>query len=63
MKKVGLLLAFLGLAGAIYAKGGFSGLKSKLVKEKSGEHKDKPSGKNRSSVSQSYGYGTTELDY
>ncbi|HEX8515813.1 MAG TPA: hypothetical protein VF868_06400 [Bacteroidia bacterium] len=67
MKKIGLLVAFLGLvSSAIYAKGGFTGLKNKLVKPvKTQEGKSKSTGThaNRSSVSQSYSYGTSDIEY
>jgi hypothetical protein len=62
MKKIGLLIAFLGLvSGAIYAKGGFSSLK-KAVKPVKSQDRSKNE-KTRSSVGQSYTYATSEREY
>jgi hypothetical protein len=68
MKKL-LLVAVLGLvSSAIYARGGFSGLKNMVSKVVEGKT-DKASTnklnehKTRSSVGQSYSYATSEREY
>lgn len=68
MKKL-LLLAVLGLvSSAIYARGGFSGLKNMVSKSVEGKTEKTSASKlndhkTRSSVGQSYTYATPEREY